>query len=107
MKNVSGHVATVIRTMMGILFVMTFTANALSDSSLAAEVLKVQGKAQCINVSYAPILVAQIKDCSQIRDCPQVCMCHYENCGNSCKDGDVGCVNRCIKSLNECKDSCR
>ena len=53
-----------------------------------------------------PVPVATLKDCSQAKSCSDACYCHYGNCSDACKDGDVECVNGCLKSLWACLDDC-
>lgn len=62
----------------------------------------VRGKPQLFftaqNIAY--------KDCSQARTCWDACQCNYGNCSDSCGNGNISCVNRCIKDWEACRDNC-
>ena len=47
-----------------------------------------------------------LKDCSAAKTCDDRCYCEYDNCSMGCKDGDIKCVNACIKALHDCQDGC-
>ena len=47
-----------------------------------------------------------VRDCSEIQKCSDRCACQYDNCASACRDGDITCVNKCIKNWNDCTDLC-